>query len=110
MTDVDGLEKLYDVKEATQLSDTSEKRNIGIQLSLTLTVKGKFDDTATSGPHAVFSGIVGGSTTRTVTVVLDGVSQYSFEALCTKYKVEVKNKELVEYEATLVSDGAVTIS
>lgn len=108
--EIDGLEKLYDMKDATALADTSEKRVMGIQLGLTLTVRGDYNDAATVGPHVVFTGILGGATTRTVTVVLDGVKQYQFEALCTRYAVSVRNKELLGYEATLVSDGAVTIS
>ena len=106
--EIDGLEKLYALLDTTTLSDTAETSTIGIQTRLTLVIRGDYNDIA-DGPHLVLSGIVGGTTDRTVTISLDGTYYFSFEALCTRYAVMPRNKELVQYEATLVSNGAVTI-
>lgn len=106
--EIDGLEKLYAALDSTALSDTAEKRTIGIQEAITLTIRGDFDDTATTGPHVVLSAIVGkASYTSTITIVLDGTNQFAFEAVCTRYATPIRNKELVQFEATFVSDGAI---
>ena len=108
--EIDGLEKLYAKLDSTALADTAEKTTIGLQQALTLTVKGDYNNVA-DGPHDIFSVIVGKETyTSSIQVVLDGTNKFTFEAVCIKYTVTVKNKELVGYEATLVSDGAITIS
>ena len=107
--EIAGLEKIYAIIDKTALLDTAEASHLGIQLKLSLTIGGDFNDIA-DGPHVVLSGIVGDGTDRTVTIVLDGVNQISFEALCTRYATPIRSKDLVQYEATLVSDGAVTIA
>ena len=110
VTEIDGLEKLYDIKDATHLSHTAAVPYAGIQMSFTLTVRGKHDITALVGPHVVFPGIVGGNTTRTLVITLEGTSTYTMEVLCTAYRTIIRNKELIEYEAVLVSTGAITIA
>ena len=108
--EIDGVEKLYALLDSTSLADTAEKATIGIQQALTLSVKGDYNDVA-DGPHDIFSAIVGKeSYTSSIQVVLDGTNKFTFEAICTRYAPTVKNKELVGYEATLVSDGAIGIS
>jgi hypothetical protein len=111
--EVSGLEKMIDHLEKTALADTEESTTAGIQEALTLVVSGDFDD-ATDGPEDVFGSIddaqrANPDFTATVTVVLDGTNRISFEAVLEGHTGPLGNRQLVQYQATLKSDGTVTI-
>ena len=110
VTEIDGLVKGYVEIDITAIADTAEKVRLGIVKKLTLRIRGNHDDTATTGPHAVFTGIVGGNTDRTVTIVIDGAKQVSFEALCVSYEPDIQNKGIAMFEAVMVSNGAITFA
>lgn len=76
-----------------------------------LSVKGFFDDTATSGPHVVFQSpdATPTSTTRTLTIVFGGGTA-SGETRLVSYEVIGKNGNLTEYEAMVQPTGALTWS
>lgn len=76
-----------------------------------LSIKGYFDDTATSGPHVVFKDPDDGPTdgTRTLTVGFGGATAAG-ETRLVSYEVLGKNGGLTEYEAMVQVTGALTWS
>ena len=69
--------------------------------------KSRFDDTATTGPDAVLSGIVG--KVGTYQVGKPGSRVFSGEALCVSYAITGRVGDTISYQARFRKDGATTV-
>jgi len=96
--------------DVTTFADAAERVIAGIESSQEFTISGAFDDTATTGPDAVFSARVGtlGTWEYYPIGTALGSRKFSAEALCTAYRVKAEAKGRVEYEAVFKQDGTVT--
>lgn len=76
----------------------------GMKLVKAVSIKGYYDDTATSGPHVVFRDPDDGpsDSTRTLVVVFGGTNgTATVETRLVSYEVIGKNGNLTEYEAVV---------
>lgn len=74
-----------------------------------VSIKGFYDDTATTGPHVVFRDVDDSPSdaTRTLVVVFGGTNgTFTIETRLKKYSVMPKVKGLTEYEAIVVPTGS----
>lgn len=90
--------KIEDITQETNpFGGTSElPAKVGVTKSITVPIAGKFNDTATVGPHVVFGTRTG---SRTL-VVATGGGTFTIEGIITGYEVMPKNNALTEYVAT----------
>ncbi len=97
--------------DVTTFADSAETFIAGIALSKECTFEGPFDDTAGSGPDAVFNGLIGTLTAYTLYPVgtASGARQYIGTLLITNYEPNGGVKERVSYSATGQLSGAVTV-
>jgi len=112
VTSISDLGKEITALDVTTFADSAERVLAGIEISQEFSITGPFDDTATSGPDAVFGTLVG--------VIADfewhpkgtasGKRKISGKALCTSYKPTGEVKGLATYTTTFKVDGAVTIA
>lgn len=93
--------------EVTTFADSAERFIAGIEVSQEVTISGPFDDTAASGPDAVFSTLVGTINTIQFSPVgtASGARKITGEFLFTGYKINSAVKERVNYELTAKLDG-----
>jgi len=74
-----------------------------------VSIKGFYDDAATTGPHVVFRDVDDAPTdaTRTLVVVFGGTNgTFTIETRLKKYTVMPKVKGLTEFEAIVVPTGS----
>lgn len=97
--------------DVTTFGDDAEAFIAGIELSKEVTITGPFDDTASSGPDAVFAVMVG--TARAFTLypigTASGARKYTGTLLCTNYEPGGGVKERVSYTAVFTKTGTVTV-
>ncbi len=93
----------FETVERHQLSDTVKKAGVGLQEMTVMTIRGKYDNTATSGPHVVLSGRAAAKDEKTTTFKPDGTKKLEGEFTVTKYEVTGRNGEYVMYEAVMVN-------
>ena len=72
-----------------------------------LTIKGIYDDTATTGPNVIWNA-AGNTTSRTLKVTWGGSKTTSVETIITKYVRAPQRGALTKFEVTLAATGAVT--
>lgn len=80
---------------------------VGKQKFGPVTIAGNYDDTATTGPHAVFSTLETSPSdaTRTLVVQPDGVKTLTVEGYVTDYELVLTNGKLTGYSATFMQAG-----
>ena len=110
ITDVRGLPGPRALNEVTALGDGGVRFIPGLE-DVTITLRGMFDDTATSGPDAVLGPL------RTHTSAVDfeygpkgsGVGNVKFSGTCWAVSYELRSRvgNLVEWSATLQVEGTV---
>jgi hypothetical protein len=109
---IDSLGKGVASLDTTTFADSAERVIAGMEESQEITLEGPFDDTATTGPDAVFGAIVG--TIGTVEFYPHGTAsgdrKMSGEFLCTTYQVQAPVKERVSYSATFKLDGTLAVT
>lgn len=105
----DSFPRSADELETTTFGQTAHRR-IGGLTDGSFSISVRWDPTASTGPDAVLSGIIGlvgsveyGPHGSTATFI-----KYTFEALCTGYEISGAVDGLVEATADFVIDGAVT--
>ena len=93
VSNITGTGLTFAEQDVTAFSDGVVNFTLG-QPSSTIEVSGPFNNTATTGGHTVFSGIVGTTTTRTVTVQVGiraaattGDPEFEGEYICSNYVV-----------------------
>jgi len=95
------------LEEVTAAGDAAEAwAKVGLSRMAAFSFAGPFDDTASTGPDAVFKGI--GAVTRTVKFTWGGSKTTSVEAIIAKYKRIASQGKLTGFEATMQPTGAVT--
>lgn len=77
----------------------------GITECKEFTVKGVYDDTATTGPNVVFVGV---GDVRSFKITWGGSKTTAGECIITSYKRIAKKGDLTAYELTLLPTGAIT--
>ena len=81
----------------------------GVRRVPAIVVKGLFDTTAVTGPHAVFMPTTAdcqpSAATRTLEVTMGDGKKFTVETRLQDYEVLAKNAALTEYAATLLPTG-----
>ena len=97
--------------DATTFADLGERIIAGLETGQEVTMSGPFDDTATTGPDAVLSQLIGtiGTIEYHPVGTASGDRKISREFLCTRYVVDSSVKERVNYEAVFKLDGTIVI-
>src|SRR3990167_4322115 len=103
---ISALGKEVQSLDVTAFSDTAERVIAGIETSQEVTISGAFDDTATSGPDALLSALVGtlGTVEFNPVGTASGARKISGEFLCLSYKPAAEVKGRVNYEAVFKLD------
>jgi len=86
-----------------------ESTPTGMKRVSAVSIKGLYDDTATTGPHVVFRDPddAPSDSTRTLVVVFGGTSgTFTIETRLLSYEVLGKNGNLTEYEAMVQPTGS----
>lgn len=82
-----------------------EKLYTGLKEGKPVTLTGVYDDTATTGPNAVFIGV---GDTRTLLFTWGGSKTSSMEAIISNYKRIPAKGDLTRFEVELIPTGTVT--
>ena len=92
ITSISGIELTYDEVEKGGYGE--DKSYLAARADAPITLEGLFNDTADTGTHTVFSGVVGTNTAVTVTIQLGdnatpttGDPEWEGEYICTSYVV-----------------------
>jgi len=109
--DTIGGQKITSITEPTHTFGDSweEATPVGLSRGEPFDIEGHYDDTATSGPHALFSAVDRGTTdsTRSVIVGLGGSKFFSMTARLTGYETIATNGKLTRYRASFLPTGTV---
>lgn len=108
---IDGLGREYEALDITQFDSPSERIQPGIEKAQEFSLKGKFDDAATTGPDAIFSTAVGTILSFEFNPIgtASGRRKINMEVMVLSYKPAGEVKGMVEYEVRLKQDGSATI-
>ena len=94
------------LEEITAAGDADEAHaKVGLNKVNPITMGGAFDDTATTGPDAIFNAI---GDTRTLKVTWGGTKTSQVETIITNYVRTPARGELTKFTVTLQPTGAVT--
>lgn len=105
--EINGFKIAALTQESHSFGDTwVEHLFTGIKRAEDVTIKGFYDDTASTGPNVIFAGGVG--TTRSVVLTWGSTKTSSFEAVIISYERLAKIDELTMYEVVLRPTGTVT--
>jgi hypothetical protein len=96
----------------TTTAGAEAKTYVSGQSDSTLSISGKYDRTATTGPHAILTGLIGLETTSTFEYGPDGsVAGYvkkTGECFLTSYVVSSPVGDVVSFSADFQVTGAIT--
>jgi hypothetical protein len=83
---------------------------VGVRKNGDITLDGLYDDTATTGPDAIFNAPAAtvATTTRTLTITFGGTKTYAVECYIKKYDRMVVRGKLHRYSVVLQPTGAAT--
>jgi len=99
------------LSDVTAFGDEGVKNIPGLQNS-TFSITGHWDPTATTGPHAVLSGLVSASDTATVSFGpagnTAGLPSVTAECWVTNYSITSAVAEKISFSVDLQVDGTVT--
>jgi hypothetical protein len=106
VTQVNGFEKEMLIEEITAAgNDDQAWASVGIGKVSDITLSGPFNDTATTGPHAIFNSR---GSTRTLKLTIGGTITQQVECIIQKYAIKPTRNALTQFEVTLKPTGAVT--
>lgn len=106
ITDADPIETEIETEETTPFASAVETHaSAGVSKTNDITLKGFYDDAATTGPHVIFNAK---GSTRTLKYTWGGAKTTSVETIITAYKRLPKVKGLTGFEVKLLPTGAVT--
>lgn len=106
VTEVSGLEIEAVLEDGHTVGDSwAESVFTGLKKANSFTLKGFYDDTATTGPDAMLVGI---GDVRSFKFTWGGAKTSAFEALIAKYSRLPAKGELTKFEVELQPSGAVT--
>ena len=109
--EIDAWTKEFDALDDTHFDDSAERVIPGIEKATEFAIRGAFEDTATSGPDAIFSTAVGTILSFEYNPIgtASGRRKISAEVFVMSYSVGAAVKGQVEYEARFKKDGSTTI-
>jgi hypothetical protein len=108
VTEISTVDKEALEEDVTYIgAGTEQHAAVGISRAAEITLSGPYDDTATTGPDAIFNA-VGNTTTRTLKITWGGTKTTSVETVIKSYKRVAKKGALTGYEVVLVPTGTVT--
>ena len=108
VTDVDGFEREAVTEDVTAAGDDDEVHAaVGLKRVGQITLRGPYDDTASSGPDVVFNA-VGNTTLRTLTITWKSGKTSSVECVIVKYRRLPSKGSFTMVEVVLQPTGAVT--
>lgn len=94
------------LEEITAAGDAAEAwAKVGLKRGGEVVLGGYYDDTATTGPNAVFNAP---GETRSLEITWGGTKKTSAEAIIRRYQRTSAKGELTKYEVTLQVTGVVT--
>lgn len=103
---INGLDVEAVIEEAHTFGDSwVEQLFTGLKRAADVTLGGLYDDTAATGPNAIFNAL---GDTRTLRVTWGGTKTSSMETLIKQFKRTPARGELTKYEVTLAITGAIT--
>jgi hypothetical protein len=109
--DCTGLPGARDLSEVTAFGDSGEKNIPGLQ-RVSFSIKGSWDSTATTGPHAVLNSLRAAANTATFEYGPEGSTagkiKLTGECWLSDYTVDASVAEKVAYSASFKVDGTVT--
>jgi hypothetical protein len=106
--EVNGVKISAILEESHTFGDTwFESLATGLSKLDDINIKGFYDDTATTGPNAIWNAI-GNTTTRTIKFTWGGSKTTSVETIIMDYARLPKRGELTKFEVTLRPTGTVT--
>jgi hypothetical protein len=104
--EINGFKIAAIVQESHSFGDSwVETLFTGIKRGEDVTIRGLYDDTASTGPNVVLIGI---GQQRSVVITWGSTKTSSFEAIIVSYERIAKLDELTMYECVLRPTGAVT--
>ena len=115
ITDIDGLPGNIDIADVTGMGGSTSRSKIGGLKDAKISLKGTFDDTASTGSDAVLSGIYAMATPAARTFAYGpkgnttGFPKYSGSAFLSNYTLRSGVDSRVEFTAELDVSGGVTI-
>lgn len=105
------LNNVGDVAESTTMG-AEAKTYLSGQTDATISISGKYDSTASTGPDVVLNGIVGKETTSSFEYGPEGGTstkvKYSGECFLTSYVVSAPVADVVTFTADFQVTGAIT--
>lgn len=111
ITTIDGLPGEVEMQDSTTLADSGRKHEQGLENSR-ITLELIWDDTATSGPDVVLSGLRSDNTENTFKYGpkgdTAGFPRYTGSFKLADYRITSRLGELVRATATLLVQGTVT--
>jgi hypothetical protein len=106
--EINGVEIEAILTDSHAFGDTwHEALAVGVSKVGDITLKGFYDDTASTGPDVIFNA-VGNTTTRTLKVTWGNTKTTSVETIIKKYSRMPKLDDLTGFEVILQPTGAVT--
>ena len=106
ITDADPMEKEIYVEEDTPFYTANEtSSSTGVSKVNDISLKGEYDDTATVGPHVIFSAI---GSTRTLRYIWGGGRATSVETIIKAYNRIPNVKKLTGFEVKLRPTGPIS--
>jgi len=107
------LNNTVDVAETTTMG-AEAKTYLSAQSDATLSISGKFDGTAATGPHVIISGLIGLETTSSFEYGPEGSTtgkqKLLGECFLTSYVVSAPVGDVVTFTADFQVTGAVTVT
>lgn len=111
ITDIDGVEVEALLQESHSFGDAwFEQLATGIRRMNPITLGGFYDDTASTGPNAIFVNVQDSPAdqTRTFKITWGGTKTTTVEVWIQKYRRAPVRNELTRFQVTLVPTGSVT--
>ena len=103
---INGLDVEALTEESTAFGDTWMKNlAVGVSKGADVTLGGLYNDTATTGPDAIFNAI---GATRTLTVTFATGKTFSCEVIIAKYSRTPARSALTKYTVLLRPTGTIT--
>jgi hypothetical protein len=108
---INGFDKEAAMEETTAFGSAwKTSKATGVRMVGDIVLGGLYDDTADTGPDAIFNDVVDGpsDSTRTFALTYGGSKSSSVETWIKKYRRIPGARALTRYEVTLEPTGAVT--
>ncbi len=112
LAEIESLGKEVSFLDVTGLDDAAQRIIAGPEQDQEFELDGAFDNTATTGPDAVLSGIVGKTGTVSYGPAGNGSGQRKItgEFLCLSYRITSRINNLVRFKARFQQDDAISIT